>query len=445
MRAPSRPAAFALAAALGAAPAAAPQPAPSSVEPGPVVAIRNARLLTVGAGVIEGGTLVLAQGRIAALGREIAVPAGAQVIDAAGRWVYPGLIDGLTTLGLVEMASVPGSVDTTETGDVNPQVRTWVAVHPHSEYLPVARANGITAALAAPAGGLVSGQSGLIRLAGSTPEDLLVEGPVALHAVYPTGRPPSGIAQMFEEPERKTFEERETERRKKQAQELRRLGALLQEARAVGEARRAAAAGRAEPPETDLPLEALAAVARGELPLVMRVDAAEDIRGALRFATEHGLRLVVAGGLDAWRVAEELKAAGAPVLLEVYRLPRRESDPYDAAFTNAAVLHRVGVPFAIVTDSASASRDLPYQAAMARSYGLPAEAALRAITLSPAEILGVAARMGSLEVGKDANVFVATGDVMDARTEVTHVFIAGREQPLETRHTRLWRQFKDRK
>ena len=132
------------------------------------------------------------------------------------------------------------------------------------------------------------------------------------------------------------------------------------------------------------------------------------------------------------------------MLVKVDRLPRRETDPYDAAYTNAAALHAAGVRFAIVSDDASKSRNLPYEAAMARAFGLPADAALRAITLSPAEIFGVADRMGSLEAGKDANVVIATGDIMDHRTTVTHVFIDGVAQSLETRHTRLYEQFKDR-
>jgi imidazolonepropionase-like amidohydrolase len=178
--------------------------------------------------------------------------------------------------------------------------------------------------------------------------------------------------------------------------------------------------------------------------MVIRADAEADIRGAAAFAREHGLKLIVAGGLDAWRCTDALKAADAAVLVQVDRLPRREADPYDAAYANAAALQRAGVRFAIVTDDASLSRNLPYQAAMARAFGLPADAALRAITLSPAEIFGVADRMGSIEVGKDANLFVASGDVMDHRTSVTHVFIDGVPQSLETRHTRLYKEFKDR-
>jgi imidazolonepropionase-like amidohydrolase len=163
------------------------------------------------------------------------------------------------------------------------------------------------------------------------------------------------------------------------------------------------------------------------------------------FADQRGLKAIIAGGADAWRCAALLKQKDVPVLLNVDRVPRREDEPYDAAYGNAAALHRHGVRFAIVTDDASQSRNLPYEAAMARAFGLPAEAALRAITLSPAEIFGVADRLGSIEAGKQATLVLASGDIMDARTQVTRVWIDGAAQSLETRHTRLYQEFKDRK
>jgi len=403
------------------------------------IAIRGARIVTVSGPVIEKGTIVLSGGKIVAVGENAAIPGVAEVIDGTGKTVYPGLINGLTTLGLTEIGSVPGSVDTTETGDINPQARAWLAVQPHSDLIPIARANGVTVVLTAPQGGLVSGQSALLRLAGTTPEALTVKQPAAMHMVYPTGRPVFNLARLFEEPELKTFEDRVKDRRQNQEKELRRLGNLIEDARALGQRR-----GANLPSDVDLAEEALGAVARGELPVVMRADAEDDIRGAVRFAGEHGLKLIIAGGLEAWRCADLLKEKDVPVLLQVDRLPLRESDRYDASFTNPSALHRAGVRFAIVSDDAADSRNLPYEAAMARAYGLPAEVALRAITLAPAEIFGVADRVGSLAVGKDADVFVATGDIMDTRTQVTHVFVDGAPQSLETRHTRLYREFKDR-
>jgi len=409
----------------------------------PPLAITGARIVTVSGPVIESGTVVVSKGKIVAVGSDVAIPEGARTLDARGKTVYPGLIDGLTTLGLTEIGSVAGSMDVQETGDVNPHAKAWVAVHPHSELIPVARANGITSALAAPQGGLVSGQSALIRLAGSTPESLVIKKPVALHIEFPSGRPQRDPSRAFEEPEPKTFEEQQEEKKKNQQKALNRLRNLLEEARAYGVALEAARTGGA-PPKPDLPMEALAPVARGEVPVVMRADKEEDIRASVAFATERRLKLLIAGGLEAWRCVDVLKKADVPVLINVDRLPLRESDAYDAAYANAARLHEAGVRFAIVSDDASLSRNLPYEAAMARSFGLPADVALRAITLSPAEIFGVAGELGSIAPGKTANLVVATGDIMDARTQVTDVFIDGVAQSLETRHTRLYRQFKDR-
>jgi imidazolonepropionase-like amidohydrolase len=407
------------------------------------IALTGGRIVTVSGSVIEKGTVVMTGGKITAVGADVAVPPGATAIDVSGQTVYPGMIDGLTTLGLTEIGSVPGSVDISEVGDVNPHAQAWIAVHPHSELIPVARANGITVALAAPTGGLIAGQSALIRLAGTTPDALKVKTPAAMHMNYPSGRPPFDFARIFDEPELKTFEERQREKKKNQEKDLNRLRNLLEEAKAYGAALEAAKAG-APLPRPDLPMEALAPVARGAVPVVMRADTEDDIRGAVKFAEERKLKLIIAGGLEAWRCADLLKEKGVPVLVNVDRLPRKESDPYDAAYANPAALQRAGVRFAIVSDDASQSRNLPYEAAMARAFGLPAEEALRAITLSPAEIFGLADRMGSLQAGKDANVFVASGDIMDHRTQVTHVFIDGEEQSLETRHTRLYKQFKDR-
>jgi imidazolonepropionase-like amidohydrolase len=247
--------------------------------------IQNARVVTVEGPTLERGTVVVTGGRIAAVGADVTAPAGAAVIDAAGRTLYPGLVDGLTTLGLTEIGSVAGSVDTNEVGDVNPHAKAWVAVHPHSELLPVARANGLTTALAAPAGGLLSGQSALIRLAGDTPEALVLKAPAAMHAVYPSGQPPFDISRLLDEPELKTLDERLKEKRKNQEKELRRLGDLLEEAKAYGAG---VLAAKGAPVVPDLPMQALAPVARGELPLVMRADDEEDIRGSVAFASGHG-------------------------------------------------------------------------------------------------------------------------------------------------------------
>ncbi len=435
MRAAVR-AAFVLAAAVLVA-------APLGAEDAPL-AITNARIVTVSGPVIERGTVVVEKGRIAAVGPDVAVPPGATVVDGAGKTLYPGLFDALTTIGLVEVSSVAATVDTAEVGDVNPHAKAWVALHPDSALVPVARANGVTTVLTAPEGGLVSGQSALVRLAGTTPEAMTLRAPAALHVVYPSGRPAFDVSRMFEEPEPKTLEERLQEKRKNQEKALARLGSLFAEAKAYAAAVADASRGARPLPEPSLALEALAPFARGEAPVVVRADDEDEIRGAVRFASERGLRLVIAGGLEAWRCAELLKEKDVAVLLKVLRTPGRESDPYDSAYANAAVLHRQGARFAIVTDDASNTRNLPYEAAMAAAYGLPPAAALRAITLSPAEIFGAADRVGAIAPGRDAHLVLATGDILDTRTQVSGVWIDGVAQSLETKHTRLYERYKDR-
>ncbi len=410
------------------------------------IAITGARLVTVSGETIESGTIVITGGKIAALGADVAPPEGADVIDGSGKTVYPGLIDGLSTLGITEISAVAASQDVREVGDVNPHAKTWVALNAHSALLPVARAGGVTAALSAPDGGLISGQSTLIRLAGSTPGALTIKGPVAMHINFPTGAAERSFESLIQgPPEPKTFEARQEEEKKNQAKALKRLANILAEAKAYGAALQAAEAGQADAPRPDLPMAALAPAASGELPVVMTAEGAEDIRGAVEFAEANGLRLIIAGGLEAWREAKLLADSDVAVLIKVDRLPRREADPYDAAFANAAKLVAAGVKVAIVCDQPYQSRNLPYEAAMAHAYGLSADAAIRAITLSPAEIFGVADRMGSLEVGKQANIIVVSGDILDHRTSVTHVFIDGEAQSIETRHTRLYEEFKDRK
>ncbi len=405
------------------------------------LAIRGARIVTVSGPVIEKGTVVVQKGRIVAVGPDVAVPVGATVVDGSGKTLYPGLVDALTSLGLAEVSSVQATVDTTEVGDMNPHARAWVALHPDSELIPVARANGVTTVLSAPAGGLVSGQSALVRLAGTTPSAMIVKAPAALHAVYPSGRPPFDPARLFDEPELKTLAERLKDQEKNQKKALERLSDLFAEAKAHA----AAAADATRPaPETNLTLEGLAPFARGEAPVVMRANDEDEIRAAVRLASENGLKLVIAGGLEAWRCAELLKEKDVAVLVKVLRLPSRESDPYDAPYANAAALHRAGVRFAIVTDDSENVRNLPYEAAMAAAYGLPEAEALRAITLSPAEIFGAADRIGSIAPGREANLVLASGDILDTRTRVTHVFIDGAAQSLETRHTRLYERYKDR-
>ncbi|MEO5763093.1 MAG: amidohydrolase family protein [Vicinamibacteria bacterium] len=402
--------------------------------------ITGARVVTISGPVMENASIIIQNGKITSVGTGLTAPAGAKIIDGTGKTVYPGLFDGLTTLGLVEIGQgALGTVDTAELGDVNPHAKTWVAIQPDSELISVARAFGITTALSAPGGGLIAGQSAVIRTMGDTPLAMTVKAPVAMHMRYPTGAPVLDFSQGIPNIEPKTFEQRLQERKKNQEKELLKLHGLLEEARAFGDGMASGVSLK-----VDLPNEALAAAASGKLKVVMRANSEADIKGAIKFSNDNKLKMIIAGGAEAWRCTEELKKSDIPVLIGVDQLPSREGDPYDAAYANAATLNKAGVRFAIVTDDASNSRNLPFEAAMAFAFGLPREAALRAITLSPAEIFGVAGMLGSIETGKAATLIMTNGDILDHRTSITNVIIDGRETSLDNKHQRLYEKYKAR-
>jgi imidazolonepropionase-like amidohydrolase len=417
---------------------------PTSGDLGPpgTYVIRNARVVTVSGPDIENGSVVISGGRITAVGQSVNAPAGAVEIDARGLVVYPGMIDASTNMALVEIGSgVPGSVDTSELGDMNPNLQAFVALNPHSAHIDVTRFAGVTSAVALPQGGVVSGQAALLNLNGTTQRELALVPLVALVVNYPTVGGGGGFlaAQQAASPDAATQRDRRVE-------ELRKL---LRDAEAYGRAQDAYQRDpRSVPrPETDIRLAALVPYVRGERPVLFRAERERDIRAAVRFADEMKLKAVIVGGAEAARAAALLKEKNVPVILDgTLNLPLREDDGYDYFYEHAAKVHAAGVRFAISTgDSGAHVRDLPFHAGMSAAFGLPKAEALKAVTLYPAQIMGVADRLGSIEVGKIANLVVADGDLLEARTNVRHLFIGGRQVPLVSRHTMLYDQFKDRK
>jgi len=418
---------------------------------GEVYAITNARIVPITRPVIERGTIVIRGGKIAAVGQNVSIPAGARVINARGMWVYPGFIDSGTTIGLTEIGQVPATVDVNELGDFNPQLRAITAVHPASEIIPVTRVNGITTVLTTPRGGILSGQAALINLDGWTWEEMLVKAPVGIYFNFP-----SIVAGRFFDPE--TFQPRERsfqEARRQRDERLQRVRQLLEDARAYAKAKKAAETSVPEGNATgdgDLHpflinpvLESLVPVVEGALPLIVAANEERDIKAAVEFAEEQKVKIILSGGLEAPRVAQLLKEKNIPVLFgPVLSLPRREDDPYDSVFTAPKQLFEAGVKFAFLTNDAANVRNLPYHAAMAVAFGLPREEALKALTIYPAEIFGVADRLGSIEVGKIANLVVWDGDPLEIRSQVRHLFINGKPVPLTSKHTQLYERYRNR-
>lgn len=410
-------------------PLAEPAQTPDLSLAGEVIAITNAVLHPITSPEIGKGTLLLLNGRILALGADLAIPAGARTIDAAGRHVYPGLIALDTNVGLLEIGSVPATDDQGESGGDQPDVRTAASVNADSAHIGVTRTNGITRVQTAPqGGGPLLGQSALMRLTGNTWEEMLTLDRDMLHLRFP-GMPN----------ERKAGEE------PKDPEEIAALRRSFEEAREYGRLRDLARDGKAAAPAFDPRLEALVPYARGQKTIALHAGNAATILRALRFAKDLGLKCVLFEAAEGWKVAEEIAREKISVAVgPVLAVPYSREDPYDACYANAAVLARAGVPIAITAANDENTRNLSFHAAFACAYGLPHEEALRAITYSPARILGVEKDFGSLAPGKVADVIVTNGDVLETTSTVDYVFIDGVQQPLANRQTGLYERFRTR-
>lgn len=406
----------------------------------PAVAVRNATIYPVSSAPIPNGTIVFDKGVITAVGANVAIPAGATVIDGTGLSVYPGLFDAGTQVGLLEVSSVPGTVDTAELGDMNPNARADVALNPHSNLIPIARINGITNAVVEPEGGIISGSSALVQLAGWTPQEMTIKAPLAMHIHFPRLRS-GGFDDQPQD------EEAEKEAKKNYTKNIDKLRDTLHDAQAYG---KAMAARKGDTTvkrfDRDVMLEALVPVVEGREPVVMHANLARDIRAALKFADEFKLKVILADAEEVAKVIPELKSRNVPVILgPILSLPTREDDPYDLVFTNAKALYDAGIPFAIQSaGEPHNARNLPYHAAACAAFGLPKDAALKSITLFPAQIFGVADRLGSLEPGKLANVIVTDGDPLEIVTHVKRLFIGGEDIPLDSYQTLLYEKFSKR-
>ena len=406
-------------------------------------AIRNARIVTVSGADIENGTVVIRDGKIAAIGTAVDVPANARNIDARGLSVYPGMIDAGTSMGLVEIGQgASGTVDTAEVGDINPHAKAIIAINPHSAHIAVTRVDGVTNALSLPTGGLISGQGALINLLGTTPLEMAVVPQATLVINYPRASGGGGGG-FFGQQQVNLTEALATANR-----QLEQIRKVLRDAEAYGKAQDAYAKDSKLPrPDQNLVLESLVPYVRGERPVIFRASRESEIRGAIKFADELKLKAIILGGEDAAKVASLLKEKNVPVIITgILDLPIREDDFYDSLYESAAKLREAGVSFCISSgDGGPNVRNLPYYAGMAAAFGLSKADALKAVTLYPAQILNVADKLGSIEVGKIANLVVTDGDLLETRTHVRHLFIDGREVPLSSRHTDLNDAFKNRK
>lgn len=400
---------------------------------GPIV-LRGGQLLTVTHGVIDNGVIVMEKGRITAVGgANTAVPRGAKVIDVTGMTVYPGLIDAETHLGLTEVSADRMTDDMLEPSDeIMPHMHVYDAFHAETAVIPVTRINGITNAIVAPAiGDTLPGQDVLIQLAGHSADEMLVVRDIALPLNF-TGRQrrnESFAAAKY------------PQTRMGMASQLRQafLDAQDYEAKlAAYEKKKSADAEKAgAAPKRDLKLEALLPYLHGQKPMVLAAEEPNDLQTILDMAKEFHLKVILNHLSHSSEVLDKVAASGFPVIVgPIYEEPK-EWERYDAVYRLPAEMAKRGIKIAFATYDAHNSRNLPYAAGYAVGFGLPADEALKALTLNPAQMFGVDKDLGSLDVGKMANVVVANGDPLDVKTDVKHVFIAGEEIPLINKQTEL--------
>ena len=421
--------------------------------PGPLqngtIAIVGATIHPVDGPIIEDGIIVFSRGRITGIGRGIPLPNNCEVIQAHGKHVYPGLIASATSLGLIEISSVRATNDQRETGDLNPNARAASSVNPDSEHIPVARANGIALAATRPGGGLISGQSVLLRLDGWSWEDLAVEPYLGLEIQWPSQ---GGRRRFFEqedahahghshdragEVDPRAEETRPSRRSNSSSAKIAKITELFDQAKLYCQSR-SADHEIFDGSAPDLRLEALRPAIEGTCPVYIHAEGAREIRAAVEWALGAKLRPVIVGGREAPRVASFLAEYKVPVVYgPVHRLPSSRDDAYDDPFTGPAKLAAAAVDFCIGAFDTSNVRNLPYHAATAAAYGLSPEKALESITLAPARIFGVADRYGSLARGKSATMIITDGDPLEIPTQVEAMWIDGRSVDLTSRHTQL--------
>ncbi len=401
------------------------------------IIIKNATIVPVTSEKIENGSLLIKDGKIAALGKDIEEIDGAKIIDASGMFVYPGFIDGWTRLGLSEIPAFASTVDIRELGQYNPELKVAWAINPHSVHFATSRISGITTALVAPGGGVFSGQTALVKLDGWTfPEMIAKEVATSIINFPITPKPPRGSRLTKQEESKADVTSKLVEKIKD----------YLKNARKYNELKKLAKNSKnIKTPATNLKYEALGPVLDGTLPVIITVEKAKDIELAIKFVQEEKLNAIFRGCAQGFKVANKIKESGIPVILDnLYTDPADPEDGYDAPFRNVVELSKAGVLFCFSTGDPSIGKDLPYHAARAIGFGLAHEEAIRALTINPAKIFAVDDSLGSLEVGKDADLFICEGDPLDLRNKITHLFISGNEIDLSNWWRELEKKWKQR-
>lgn len=393
--------------------------------------LQNAEIYTITKGIIKGDVLI-SDGIIQDVGKLSPIK-DAQIIDCKGKRIYPGFIDGGTRLGLVEISSISLTQDHGELGTFTPHMKALTAVNPSSVSIPVTRTNGVTTVVTKPSGGRFPGTAALIDLHGYTP-DQMYAGVECMYMNYPsTGK-------------RGRWDRRSEEDIKSQNEKaLKTMSEIFEKAKIYHQIETERIKNKAEKTNYNPQMDALVPVIAGEQKIMIEVSKKSEILAAIQLVNKYKLNAIFSGVSEGWRVADSLAKHNIPVITgPVLSMPSRNSDTYDRAYQNASLMKKAGVLVAIRTDQEENVRNLPFDAGFAAAYGMGIEAALEAITINPAKILGVGDKYGSIEKGKVANLFICDGDPFEMKTRISHLFIKGWNIPMESRHTLLYDEFLNR-
>ena len=403
------------------------------------ILLRGGTLHTVTGDVLEEYDLLFAEGKIITIDEQIQPSPETDVLDIYGKHVIPGFIAGYTRIGLTEISAVKQTNDHSEIGEINPNVRANVAYNPDSDLIPVTRSNGVLTVNSAPTSGRIAGQSSVMYMDGWTWEDATLKHPSALNLNWPSMR--------FNF--RKDAKKKEKEQREGYNKAIREMDLLVRDVRAYHHRKNAKERKAEHKQKSDLRLESMIPFIVFKEPIHVKANNVRQIEAAAKWSTKHDLNIVIVGGADAWRIPEVLVEKNIPViLLGVQNTPRRRFDPIHTPYKVPAMLQKAGVHFCISLDPGYPMdghvRTLPDEAMRAASWGLTKDQALRAITLSAAEILGVDGQIGSLDLGKDATFFISDNEPLTQSNHPIKAYIQGREIDLSDRQKNLWNKYKEK-
>lgn len=389
---------------------------PAAPQSGPI-ALVGGTIHTISGETIENGTLLFEEGIITAIGLNVDLPEGTHIEDATGKQIYPGLIDAYSQMGIYEIGAVNLTVDVNEQGPVNPNVMVERAFNPESRHIGIARSAGVLTSVTTPGGGLISGQSAAMHMDGWAWDTMTLRSGVGMIVTWPS--PNSNQYKRNVEAIREAFSD----------------------ARAYKKAQEASGVPRHD---IDTRWEAMRPVFDREMPVVVNADDIRQIQDAITWAMEEDVRMILLGGRDSHLVTEYLKKNDIPVIItNVLTSPNRAWEPYDARYTLPSKLYEAGVEFAIAGAASAANANrLPFEAGAAAGYGLPVDVALESITLSPAKILGLYDRVGSLEVGLDATFLITDGNPIEYATRIEQVYIRGSKSDMRDMHRQFYEKYR---